>query len=211
MTVLLYSWAHWVSSLLLKGLQNVTHTFLSGSCARPNNGAGVNCTSPSVHPKYGQSRLRLCGVLTLISLADTSVLPGNTPSLLSAPVAATPVFIAISITFTIIFFFLYTFIAFRHRMGKFGALFEKPTVQRSAAWIGLLGFMTGKRLVIRFQKCSRSDLHSTLGLTSFLILRMWFGKAVEDFNTTIIEGGSNSPQLLAETSNGFASECYSLV
>ena len=77
-------------------------------------------------------------------LSDTSILPGNAPDLLSAPVATTPVFIAISITFTIIFFFTFTFTAFRHRMAKFGALFEKPAVQRSTAWIGIIGFMTGE-------------------------------------------------------------------
>ena len=45
------------------------------------------------------------------------------------------------------------------------------------------------------------------GLTSFLILRMWFGKAVEDFNRTIIEDGTGGPQLVADTSNGFTSMC----
>ncbi|TCD71481.1 hypothetical protein EIP91_008861 [Steccherinum ochraceum] len=137
-----------------------------GSCERPSNDAGVNCTQPNANPKY-----------------DTSFLPGNAPDLLSAPIAATPVFIAISIAFTIAFFFMFTFTAFRHRMGKFGALFEKPDVQRASAWVGLFGFMTG--------------------LICFLITRVWFGKAVEDFNKTIISGGTNSPQLVADTSNGF--------
>lgn len=43
------------------------------------------------------------------------------------------------------------------------------------------------------------------GMTSFLVIRMWFGKAVEDFNKTIIAAGANSQQLVAETSNGFTS------
>jgi hypothetical protein len=34
---------------------------------------------------------------------------------------------------------------------------------------------------------------------------MWFGKAVEDFNTDIAQGGSNAPQLIAQTGNGFTS------
>lgn len=46
-----------------------------------------------------------------------------------------------------------------------------------------------------------------LGLTSFLVIRMWFGKAVEDFNQAIIEGGNNAPQLIAQLSNGFTSTC----
>ncbi|THH34064.1 hypothetical protein EUX98_g51 [Antrodiella citrinella] len=137
-----------------------------GSCGRPNNEAGVDCTQTSVHPTY-----------------DTSVLPGNAPALLSAPVATTPVFIAISIVFKMIFFFMYAFTAWKHRMGKFGAIYEKPGVQSATVWIGLIGFM--------------------IGITCFLIIRMWFGKAVEDFNMTVITEGSNSAQLVATTSNGF--------
>ena len=71
-------------------------------------------------------------------------------------------------------------------MGKMGAMFDKPAIQRTTAWVGLFGFM--------------------VGLTSFLVLRMWFGKAVEDFNTSILQGGQNSPALVAATSNGFVSE-----
>ena len=37
---------------------------------------------------------------------------------------------------------------------------------------------------------------------------MWFGKAVEDFNTAIIEGGNNAPQLIAQISNGFTSTFF---
>ncbi len=44
------------------------------------------------------------------------------------------------------------------------------------------------------------------GITSFLVLRMWFGKAVEDFNRAISKDGSDAPQLIAATSNGFVSE-----
>ena len=46
------------------------------------------------------------------------------------------------------------------------------------------------------------------GLTAFLVIRMWFGKAVEDFNKSILKGGSGAPQLVANTSNGFVSTCY---
>jgi hypothetical protein len=34
---------------------------------------------------------------------------------------------------------------------------------------------------------------------------MWFGKAVEDFNNAIANGGGNAPHLIAQTSNGFTS------
>lgn len=40
---------------------------------------------------------------------------------------------------------------------------------------------------------------------------MWFGKAVEDFNTSISEGGNGGSQLVAATSNGFISELRQLL
>jgi len=62
-------------------------------------------------------------------------------------------------------------------------MMDRPTFHRVSAWLGLLSFM--------------------IGLTSFLVVRMWFGKAVEDFNRGIQEAGNNAPQLIAATSNGF--------
>ncbi|KAI0704859.1 hypothetical protein BC835DRAFT_1410191 [Cytidiella melzeri] len=137
-----------------------------GSCERPNNAAATNCSMPSVSPHY-----------------DLSVLPSNAPDLLNAPTATTPVFIAISLAFTMIFFMLFTMTALRSKLGKLGPFFDKPSVQRYTAWIGLFGFM--------------------IGFTSFLVIRMWFGKAVEDFNAAILKGGADSPQLVANTANGF--------
>ena len=52
--------------------------------------------------------------------------------------------------------------------------------------------------------------HTLVGITSFLVIRMWFGKAVEDFNRAIFKEGSDAPQLIAYTSNGFVSECTTL-
>ncbi|KAJ3479929.1 hypothetical protein NLI96_g8717 [Meripilus lineatus] len=137
-----------------------------GSCTRRNLASSINCTLPAINPTY-----------------DLSVLPGSAPDLLSAPTATTPAFIAVSIAFTFFFLLLFTLTAFRSKMGKAGAFFDKPVVQRSTAWIGLFGFM--------------------IGLTSFLVLRMWFGKSVEDFNKAILKGGQSSPQLVADLSNGF--------
>ena len=51
----------------------------------------------------------------------------------------------------------------------------------------------------------RSDSSYVSGLTSFLVVRIWFGNAVEDFNRSIQEAGSNGPQLIAATGNGFTS------
>lgn len=57
--------------------------------------------------------------------------------------------------------------------------------------------------------CSISDILTVtcyLGLTSFLILRMWFGKAVQDFNYVIMGLGAQGPQLIADYGNAFTSE-----
>ena len=135
---------------------------------------------------------------------DLSALPSNTPDLLTAPTATTPVFIAISIALSTIFFILFTLISLRAYLGaKLSALLDKPALYRASAWLGLLGFMTGKFL--RFLRGLSLGSNRVLGLTSFLVIRMWFGKAVEDFNQAIIRGGNNAPQLIAQLSNGFTS------
>jgi len=137
------------------------------SCAKISNSASINCTAPSVSPQY-----------------DLSMLPGDASGLLSAPTATTPVFIAIAISFSILFFLSFTLISFRHKMSpKVAAVLEKPMTQRLSAWVGFFGFL--------------------VGLTSFLIIRMWFGKAVDDFNTSIASQGQQGPQLIAAIGNAF--------
>lgn len=58
------------------------------------------------------------------------------------------------------------------------------------------------------------DVHTenfcVLGLASFLIIRMYFGKAANDFNQSIQGQGENGPQLIANTSNAFTSELSSI-
>jgi hypothetical protein len=137
---------------------------------------------------------------------DLSALPHNSPDLLTAPTATTPVFIAISIVFSTIFFILFTLISLRASLGaKLSVLLDKPALHRASAWLGLLGFMTGKPP--RFLGGLSQRSNHVLGLTSFLVIRMWFGKAVEDFNQAIVDGGNNAPQLIAQLSNGFTSTC----
>ena len=41
------------------------------------------------------------------------------------------------------------------------------------------------------------------GISSFLIIRLWFGKAVDDFNQSIQLEGDNGAHLIAGLSNGF--------
>lgn len=140
-----------------------------GSCARSSNAAAdVNCTTPSISPIY-----------------DSSLLPTQAPQLLlTAPPASTPVFIAIAISFSILFFFIFTLTSFRHKLGeKMSAALERPFIHRAAGWIGFLGFF--------------------IGITSFLIARMWFGKAADDFNRSIELMGSKGPQLVANLGNSF--------
>ncbi|KAG6813264.1 hypothetical protein H0H92_012678 [Tricholoma furcatifolium] len=68
-------------------------------------------------------------------------------------------------------------------MGKLGTLFQKPLLQNVSAWIGFIGFF--------------------IGLTAFLTVRMWFGKAVQDFNYTIAMQEQQGAQLVAAIGNGF--------
>jgi hypothetical protein len=44
------------------------------------------------------------------------------------------------------------------------------------------------------------------GLMAFLVLRIWFGKAVKDFNKAIQALGPVGPSLAANTGNAFTSE-----
>ncbi|KIJ68410.1 hypothetical protein HYDPIDRAFT_106606 [Hydnomerulius pinastri MD-312] len=125
-----------------------------------------------------------CTTPSISPLYNTSVFTPNTPSsVLAAPPTAAPAFLAVALAFTFIFFVMYTAISFRHLMGKAGNVWEKPMVQRASAWIGIFAFL--------------------VGLASFLIIRMYFGKAADDFNQSIQGQGTNGPQLIANTSNAF--------
>lgn len=125
-----------------------------------------------------------CTPSTVSPTYDLSALPKNAPDLLTAPTATTPVFIAIAIALSGLFLIIFTMVSLRANLGpKLSAMLDRPTFHRVSAWLGLLSFM--------------------IGLTSFLVVRMWFGKAVEDFNKGIQEAGNNAPQLIAATSNGF--------
>ncbi|OAX42356.1 hypothetical protein K503DRAFT_847821 [Rhizopogon vinicolor AM-OR11-026] len=138
-----------------------------GSCSRTNNEAGLICAPSSISPVY-----------------NTSIFTSDTPSsVISSPPEGAPAFMAISLALSVIFFIMYTAISFRHLMGKAGAVWEKPSVQRFSAWIGIFAFL--------------------LGLASSLIIFMWFGKAADDFNQSIQGQGSNGPQLIANTGNAF--------
>ncbi|KAF8591859.1 hypothetical protein K439DRAFT_608459 [Ramaria rubella] len=115
---------------------------------------------------------------------DFSVLPGNSPTFLQSPTATTPAWIAVSLVFWSLFLIIFSMSTVRERLGgKLNVLLGKPAVARAAAWVGVLGYM--------------------IGLTSFLVNRMWFGKAVDDFNVQVAQMGSGGPNIQANLSNGF--------
>ena len=90
---------------------------------------------------------------------------------------------------------------------KLSAMLDRPAIHRASAWLGLLGFMTGKSPCFFLEDLVRGSNRAS-GLTSFLVIRMWFGKAVEDFNNAITKGGTDAPQLIAQLSNGFTSTFF---
>ncbi|KAJ7220303.1 hypothetical protein GGX14DRAFT_434123 [Mycena pura] len=126
-----------------------------------------------------------CTTPSLSPVYDLSSLPPSAPRLLlSAPPLSTPVFLGIALALSIIFFITFTLVSFRHKMGeKTTAMLDKPIVQSVSAWLGVFGFL--------------------VGIVSFLILRMWFGKAADDFNQSIVLEGSAGPQLIAAVGNAF--------
>lgn len=84
---------------------------------------------------------------------DLSVLPGDVSGVLSAPTATTPVFIAIALSFSILFFLSFTLISLRHKMSpKLAAVLEKPMLQRSSAWLGVFGFLVGTNRALPFYR-----------------------------------------------------------
>ncbi|KAJ7786354.1 hypothetical protein B0H16DRAFT_1708537 [Mycena metata] len=126
-----------------------------------------------------------CTIATLNPVYDLTALPSSAPRLLlAAPTQATPVFLGLGLACSIIFFITFTLISFRHKMGeKMTANLDKPIWSRLSTWLGFFGFM--------------------IGITSFLILRMWFGKAVDDFNDSITLQGADGPQIIANVGNAF--------
>ncbi|KAG6381202.1 hypothetical protein JVT61DRAFT_5605 [Boletus reticuloceps] len=134
--------------------------------------------------KPNNSATLICTSPSISPVYNASVFTSNTPSsVLAAPPTVAPAFLATSLAFSMIFFIMFTGISFRHLMGKAGNVWENPMVQRASAWIGIGSFL--------------------VGLASFLIIRIYFGKAASDFNQSIQGQGANGPQLIADTSNAF--------
>ncbi|KAF5311745.1 hypothetical protein D9619_003229 [Psilocybe cf. subviscida] len=125
-----------------------------------------------------------CTVPSVSPAYDVSILPNSAPGQLLSVPPGSAVFIAFSVACMIIFFVTFTLISFSHKMGgKASSMFNSSVLQRISAWIGFFGFL--------------------VGLTVFLIVRMWFGKAIQDFNASIIQQGKNGPSLQASSGNAF--------
>jgi hypothetical protein len=104
----------------------------------------MNCTSPSASAIYGKTRILLNGSFKAKNSSDLAALPNNAPRvLLTSPNASVPFFIGIGISMSITFFIFSTLIAFRHKMGKAGSVFDKPILMRLSTWIGVIGFVMG--------------------------------------------------------------------
>lgn len=129
-----------------------------------------------------------CAIPSITPTYDLSTLPSDAPQhLLSSPTSGTPAFIAVALGFQFFFFITFTLISFRSKLGaKMDASLDKPMIQRISAWIGFLGFI--------------------IGLTAFLVVRMWFGKAAQDFNSSIafsVSHDDGAPDLKVELGNGW--------
>jgi hypothetical protein len=138
-------------------------------------------------------------------LPDTSVLPSSSnPDVLTALPSSASVAVLFALVLSTLFFLLFVMIAMRSRLGGLGAMFSKPNASRASAWLGLFGFLIGMRSpsprLYAFQSVSIA------GMTSYLVLRLWFGKMAVDFNQAIAREGSKAPQLIATVGNAFTSE-----
>ncbi|KAH8835821.1 hypothetical protein DL96DRAFT_1575712 [Flagelloscypha sp. PMI_526] len=124
------------------------------------------------------------GLLPLKPSMTCTFSPTRLPeTLLSPPTSSPPSLIALSLSCALVFFISFALISFRHKLGGFGSKMENPLVQRLSAWVGFFGFV--------------------IGLATYLIVRMWFEKAILDFNSNIALQGPSGPQLVAQSGNGF--------
>jgi len=115
---------------------------------------------------------------------DLSVLPKEAPAFLASPITATPVFELLALIFSSTFLIVFTLMCFREKLGgRISDYLGRPAVSRFAAWTGVLGFM--------------------IGITSYFVIRMWFGRAIDDFNQDLSLLGKAAPELQASVGNGF--------
>jgi len=163
----------------------IPSTVLTNPQAQANDGPSLFLGALGSCSRHSNAGDVNCTVTSISPQYDTSVIPGATSNdILSAPPSTAPAFIAIAISLSFVFFLAYSLVSFRHKFGEgLSEKLDSPMIQRITAWIGVFGFM--------------------IGLASFLIVRMWFEKAIDDFNNSIVSQGKNAPELVAAAGNGF--------
>jgi len=110
---------------------------------------------------------------------DTSSLPDDSLTVvLSPPSPAIAGIMATSLAITGLFFVLYTPVVVRQAYGMGPEACSGPGIQMACRWVGGIGFVSG--------------------LSSFIIMLMWFSKTVTDINNFISSQGSQGPRLAAE-------------
>jgi hypothetical protein len=133
--------------------------------------------------------------LNAIFVPDLSVLPDSHPRFLSNPTSTAPQFLLASLIFLTLFLILHILFSLPERLPTTPAgivkLASHSLAIRFSAWMGVLGL--------------------TMGLCTVIALRIWIGKAVEDFNQDIIDMGKNAPQLVANVQNGFTSKFLAIL
>ncbi|KAF9257500.1 hypothetical protein L218DRAFT_110409 [Marasmius fiardii PR-910] len=111
---------------------------------------------------------------------DLSAFPNSAPLVvISPPPAAVPIFVAISLVCTFVFLITFTLLSLRRHLPDLAKSLSKPSFLQFNACIGFFGWF--------------------IGLITFLIMRLWFGKATTDFNRSI----GNNGQFVASDSNAF--------
>lgn len=163
----------------------------STALTSPNQHSKGSLDGPSIHfgllgscAQKSHSAPINCTLTEFSPTYNTGVLPANSsPDVLTALPSSASVAVLIALVLSTLFFILFALIALRSRLGGFGATLSKPAVSRASAWLGLFGFL--------------------IGMTAYLVLRLWFDKMAVDFNQAIAKQGSDGPQLIATVGNAF--------
>ncbi|CAE6474471.1 unnamed protein product [Rhizoctonia solani] len=160
---------------------------LASRASRPVDGPSVFMGLLGSCARTSNSAPTHCTDESITPVYDLSVLPENRPRFLSNPTTTAPQFLLASIIFLTLFLILHLLFSLPERLPTTPAgivkLASHSLAIRLSAWLGVLGL--------------------TMGLCTVIVLRIWTGKAVEDFNQGIIDMGKGAPQLVANIENGF--------
>ncbi|KAB5593464.1 hypothetical protein CTheo_3098 [Ceratobasidium theobromae] len=160
---------------------------LAARASRPVDGPSVFMGLLGSCARTSNSAPTICTGESIKPTYDLSVLPENHPRFLSNPTTTAPQFLLASLIFLTLFLILHLLFSLPERLPTTPAgivkLASHSLAIRLSAWLGVLGL--------------------TMGLCTVIVLRIWIGKAVEDFNQDIIDIGKSAPQLVATVQNGF--------